>query len=551
MIITLLTWAVIAASAYASGAFLLSFTKSKSVQELEWYIPAGVAFLTVYAQTFSLFYHVGAMAFLLLFLLCVLFLVVLRKRHFSVQRFEMPAWKVVFVLVVILALAFWSAQEPGDSDTALYHAQAIRWIEEYGVVSGLGNLHCRFAYNSSFLCLQALFSFHWLGDGQSLHSVNGLACTLAVLYAVLTQSRKKRATLSDFLKLAVLVYIYEQRGSISSPNTDMLAMIMAWTIIVKWTELAEQNVQDSAPYCVLSILSVYAMTLKLSCALIVLLALYPFVLLIRRKEGRRLVLSLLSGIVCALPWMARSVMLSGYLIYPLYQIDLFNVDWKMSKEITAYDNMEIKVWGRGLRDIYKYDMPFSSWVKVWFSQESSLYKVLLVLAGIAFVLCVLSILTGLVRRRMSPAMAAGLSGLLACSLMWMFSAPDVRYGKIYVLLLNAYLLYRIAGHFGTVVVPLIAIPITAVLLSAVLVHDDGIFLQEADYPHYAVTGSTFEGQILYLPADGTQVSYEYFPTAPYPHLLNYIELRGDDISDGFRFKDEYRDLQLRSSGDLW
>ena len=260
MVVTILTWAVIAASAYVSGAFLLSFTKNKRVQGISWYFPAGVAFLTVYAQTFSLFYHVGAMAILLLFVLCVLFLVVLRKRGFQIPKFEMSSGKAVFVLITIIALAFWTAQEPADSDTALYHAQAIRWIEEYGVVPGLGNLHCRFAYNSSFLCLQALFSFHWLGDGQSLHSVNGFACTLAVLYAVLTQSRKKRATLSDFLKLSILVYIYEQRGSISSPNTDMLAMIMAWTIIVKWTELAEQNERDSAPYCVLSILSVYTMT---------------------------------------------------------------------------------------------------------------------------------------------------------------------------------------------------------------------------------------------------------------------------------------------------
>ena len=41
-------------------------------------------------------------------------------------------------------------------DTGLYHAQAIRWIEEYGVVCGLGNLHSRFAYNSAAFALCAL-----------------------------------------------------------------------------------------------------------------------------------------------------------------------------------------------------------------------------------------------------------------------------------------------------------------------------------------------------------------------------------------------------------
>ena len=47
-------------------------------------------------------------------------------------------------------------------DTGLYHAQAIRWIEEYGVVPGLANLHSRFGYNSASFALSAFFSETWL-----------------------------------------------------------------------------------------------------------------------------------------------------------------------------------------------------------------------------------------------------------------------------------------------------------------------------------------------------------------------------------------------------
>lgn len=41
---------------------------------------------------------------------------------------------------------------------SLYHAQAVRWYEEYGVVKGLGNLQWHFAYNSSYFAFAALFS---------------------------------------------------------------------------------------------------------------------------------------------------------------------------------------------------------------------------------------------------------------------------------------------------------------------------------------------------------------------------------------------------------
>ena len=62
-------------------------------------------------------------------------------------------------------------------DSDLYHAQSIRWLEEYGIVKGLGNIHVRFAYNSSFFALSALYSMKFLLK-QSLHTVNGFIALL-------------------------------------------------------------------------------------------------------------------------------------------------------------------------------------------------------------------------------------------------------------------------------------------------------------------------------------------------------------------------------------
>lgn len=556
MIVTILTWAVIAASAYVSGAFLLSFSSCDRVHTADLTIAAGLAFLTVYAQIFSLFYHVGALAFLTLAVLCLVFLVLLRKKGVRILRLlpmadaSRTSWKWIFVVLTVFAFAFWTAKTPSAYDTSLYHAQAIRWIEEYGVVPGLGNLHNRFAYNSSFLCLQALFSFRWL-LGQSLHSVNGFIAVLAVCYAVLTQSFRKEALFSDFLKLSALAYLYEQRDDISSPNTDLMALLMVWYVLVKWTELAEQKEERTTPWCVLCILSAFTMTLKLSSALLVLLTVYPLVLLIRHHEGKKLVLSLLSGIVCLVPWMARSVILSGYLIYPVSGLDLFDVDWKMSPSVLSYDSMEISVWGRSVKDVSRYHEPLPSWVRVWFFAQTTTHKVLIVLAAASFVLCLVSILTGLIRKTMSPAMAVGLAVMLSCTLMWFFSAPDTRYGKIYLFLLISWLLYRCLARFGQTVIPLIGVPLIAVLLGAVLVHDEGILVQEADYPSWAVQGVSWNNQTVYLPTGGDQAGYEYFPSTPYGQLLEQIELRGDDLSCGFRVKEEYRMEHRNAYGNVW
>ena len=44
-------------------------------------------------------------------------------------------------------------------DTESYHIQSIKWIQEYGSVPGIVNLHVRFGFNSSWFSSVALFSF--------------------------------------------------------------------------------------------------------------------------------------------------------------------------------------------------------------------------------------------------------------------------------------------------------------------------------------------------------------------------------------------------------
>ena len=49
---------------------------------------------------------------------------------------------VIFIFVLMLLFSYGASRGYLHFDSGLYHAQAIRWIEEYGVVPGLANLHC-------------------------------------------------------------------------------------------------------------------------------------------------------------------------------------------------------------------------------------------------------------------------------------------------------------------------------------------------------------------------------------------------------------------------
>lgn len=103
--------------------------------------------------------------------------------------------------------------------------------------------------------------------------------------------------------------------------------------------------------------------------MLVILALYPAVCLIRSKEWKKIGSYLLCGCVVLAPWLVRNVLISGWLIYPFAAIDLFSVDWKIPASYLQNDSDQIKVWGRCLYDVTKINDPVSAWFPVWWGEK--------------------------------------------------------------------------------------------------------------------------------------------------------------------------------------
>src|ERR1022692_4150989 len=66
-----------------------------------------------------------------------------------------PAW---VGLIGGFVIAGWTLQSPSLTyDDGLYYLQTIKWIQEFPIVVGLGNLHGRLAYNSQDFIILAAF----------------------------------------------------------------------------------------------------------------------------------------------------------------------------------------------------------------------------------------------------------------------------------------------------------------------------------------------------------------------------------------------------------
>ena len=550
MLEILISWILYLPVAYILGAAVFSLTQKVygvRILRTDSRILAGLVIMTVYAQFFSLIGRVGLWANVWLFVLTLLSAIVLRKSIFAdlreCRRERSIAEKCLLPLLVVL-WAYMTSRGYAHYDTGLYHAQAIRWMEEVGIAPGLGLLHYRFSYNSSVFALFALTSGSYLGI-PSLHMANGMFAIvlsmrcLDLLRAVPNKQKTHRRKLlvSDYAIIAAAYYMTLILEEVVSPASDYSAMMTVFFIAIAYLQAIEKK-ENTSIYCFICILGVYAMTLKLSSALVLILVIHPIVCLIRDREWKKMALSLGLGFLVALPWMIRSVYISGYLIYPVSGLDFFDVPWKLKPEDIAVDVAQISTWGRALYNSALVNMPITQWFGNWFSTTLSRTEQLLILADMGSVVIVVGVcIVSLIRRKreMYPLLLA-LVTFAVNFVYWLYSAPLMRYGYAHVLLLCCVLGGWICTHIRKDL--MIRILVVLFLLYRLVAIGRYIgnswfresYLWQEDYEKFENEQYEVGGIPFYKAASGDRTGYLFFPSAPSEFTG---KLRGTSLSEGF------------------
>ena len=522
------------------------------VKDYDTDIVFGMCICNLYGQVSSIFVPVGAIAFIGVMILTIVAGIYLffRKDMFfglGTNLKSIKNRKISFIcFAIVFSVALWTVITPQHYDTYLYHAQAIRWIEEYGIVPGLGNLHYRFAYNSSYMTLQALFSFKWLA-GQSFHVMSGFITVFMLLYVLNTVLNRedKRIKSSDLFKLASLVYILYDCRNISSPNTDTVALLLAYYILIKWSEYSERDDKDVLGYSMLCILLVYVTTIKLSVGIFILLVIYPAVMLIKEKRIADIFKHLTAGVVILIPYIVRGIIISGYILYPYEATAVKSLDWIMPEFLLEIDKKEIIAWGRGHSDVSRIPEHIWQWFGGWFSSINILWKVFMIISIVALIYLGIWTLRQRKRVSFSPQLCMTLTCIIGL-FFWLLSAPLPRYGVIYMtsipcLAISVFLLdheikldnEKILGFFKYTVIGVYII----IFIAYSYVFDLGIpkIIRQSDYdnkPTYTVSSSGIDYAI---PSELDLAGYDPFPETPHANTAELIKLRGNDLKDGFKY----------------
>lgn len=594
MVVTIISWMAIFPILTSIGFALSKLIKKIFEYEVQGFhsiIMLGLVFCTVYAEAFSLIYRLGKVSFIVLSIIMVLSLlyaggevydeVLELKRRIREDRPKYISLCVIFFGLLFLA-SFFASRDPVGFDTENYHIPDIRWLEEYGAVKGVGNLASRFAYNSAFHCLQALFSFVWVG-GMSLHSMNGFIWLFTAMYAVSSCAffSNRRFGLSDILRFILIWIIFGClilgfNEPLAAPITDFMPLCLIGYIFVEWCTLNEFEIDNEVPYGLLSILGLFAASVKLSAAIVFILALKPVMGLIKKHRVLHIIKFVVMGFLVMLPFVARSVVISGYLVYPVAGIDLFNVDWKMPRAVAVTDDAAIKLFARAAGAKYSYlniTDRFGTWFVNWLQHNWAQYSVLAI-AGLIIAPCELVVVMYMILKKRRGLYDHMVYAGAACGfLFFITSAPALRFGIIWLFILPCVCIGGLYDHLTmadpddekTVYIKRLKTPQTYYTTASIVMLFCSVYfymlymsygfdakIVPKDYVHtkneeytYKISGIKFyytnpdDGELRSVNGTEGLIGYDGFPGGCDLAYLKRVELRGDRIEDGFRPKAGY------------
>ena len=445
MLTTLLAWIYISFLSWLWGILFFQFIKKIIKSELQ--IPhfsitciTGLSAITVIAGTLSLFIALGEWWVQFLFIIPCLtlffkkdspaFFAALKKEFQNLHFFSMILLSAC--LLLILVMSSWTIIHP---DTLGYHAQTIQWIEKYKAVPGLAYLHVRFGYQWLWFVDTALFGFSFTGK----EGFNILNSTVLFWFFIFIINRinynffrvgKNLYGLFWMALLAISMWSYTQvRLTATSASPDFIAALFTLVIIYLLLE-NDRKVPEASTWLLVSFLALVAVTIKLSVAPLLLVAAVPALLGLAKRKSRQFFTILLLAVVTLSPFVARNIITSGYILFPLTFIEAPNIDWKYDPALAQYEKNYVTAYARkpgvipGEISMVNKMSP-AKWLPVWWQKRSVADKIIMTLLVFSFISAILSIKkihsSGFVPLLLLITLLTGI-------IFWFVNAPDPRFG---------------------------------------------------------------------------------------------------------------------------
>ena len=468
---------------------------------------------------------------------------------------------LLFGLLFALVLAT-SADPDRSYDDGLYHIQSVLLIAKHHGIPGLGLLHNRFAYNSIWHVSSALWGYPFLQPVQQLFFIVTPFLMLNFTAFLLGSLKKeKRWPMQAFNLLLLLIstaYMVYYRFDFGAVDNNLPSFILVWLVLLLFVQTIFQPAK-SAPEIqntlLILILVVFAWMVKISTLMLIVPAGYMLIGLWKDQRAGMLKISALS-ILLLLPWIARSLLTSGFFIYPplapWFGLPFqWQMPFAMGRENALVDISWAKIPGESAQAVS--ELRLAEWLPQWFQSLDRNEIVLLGACLLAIGFFAISLILNLRKLRQQIMLLQALlllSWMLATLVFWFFSYPDPRffYGPAMPIIASLFLSLSFwisepkqttspALMHGGILFTTLILALLFIRLNILSEIDyTSIKIQPAPLPQVAVRQVPLNGFSLTLPVSGDQCWGSAVPCIP-DKCSEAVHLLGETVWDGFIFKE--------------
>lgn len=242
-------------------------------------------------------------------------------------------FKIVLVVISILILAQ-SASPPFVIDNESYYIQTIKWLNEFGFVNGLVNLHVFLGQTSGWHIVQSAFNFSFMYN--RFNDLSALALVLGNVYAIfrlhgyISKKNTSKENLIFGLFPIANVFFFQ---FISAPSPDIAIYVLSFILLHQFI-LCYSSYTKQAFFTVV-LLSFFMAFIKLTALpfCIFALVLYKRYFIFTRSTSAIIVLF---GSLTLLLFAIKNVIVTGNLLFPLQGIESLKTSWSLPTSIETY-----------------------------------------------------------------------------------------------------------------------------------------------------------------------------------------------------------------------
>ncbi|MEO7176337.1 MAG: hypothetical protein ABIV51_10580 [Saprospiraceae bacterium] len=472
-------------------------------------------------------------------------------------RLEQVRWPkhnrvFAFLSVCIAFTALLKSIAPTEIDDEIgYHLPIIRWIEQYGIVPGLANIEDRMGFNSGFHVLSALFSLPTIWP-SGLYDLNGLLYLCFGVFFLgktfnLFEGRNTQILPSNLLCAAALVFPF--RAYLTSTDADFLNIYLGIYFLILILQSIEQRSDSRSQFVIFGMLLATLISVKASSAVLIIPLL--FLPAWRQNMGRKVLPCAVAFLIVILPWLIRNVIISGYLIYPIYYFDLFDVDWKLPREMVEGQFNYIGDYARTMitqpfNTYHDLNPPFWVWFADWFDYQWSILIGKFITLGLTLGVPI-SLIFGrkifIVQRKYFPL----LIGLISMCIVWFCLFPAPRFAWAWILATIVLISFLLARLFSAKILKYLSFVVVIFALLGVIrgsyasIKDD-LLIEHSWLATNQVEMPQIREQIQMGDFMAYVAKYDFCGGNPLPcipaHYHPRLKARGSKIEDGFRIENK-------------